>query len=336
MAEMMIREAVARTIWNEMERDENVVVLGEDIVGGMGTEGGPEALGGIWGTSVGLYDKFGANRVIDTPISESAIVGAAAGLALSGKRPIAEIMFADFLGVCLDQVWNQLAKFRYMFGGKTVCPAVIRMSYGAGVNAAAQHSQSVYSLLTAIPGLKVAVPSTPADAKGLLTAAIRGSDPVIFMEHKALYTMRGEVPEGDYMLPFGKAREARAGRDVTIVTCGLMVSKSEEAAARLAEEGIECNIIDLRTTSPIDEDAILDSLEITGRLVVVDESPPRCSLATDIAGIAAQHAFSSLKAPIQLVTAPHSPVPFARELEREYLPSADKIEAAVRAVMAYK
>ena len=336
MAEMMIREAVARTIWNEMERDENVVVLGEDIVGGMGTEGGPEALGGIWGTSVGLYDKFGANRVIDTPISESAIVGAAAGLALSGKRPIAEIMFADFLGVCLDQVWNQLAKFRYMFGGKTVCPAVIRMSYGAGVNAAAQHSQSVYSLLTAIPGLKVAVPSTPADAKGLLTAAIRGSDPVIFMEHKALYTMRGEVPEGDYMLPFGKAREARAGSDVTIVTCGLMVSKSEEAAARLAEDGIECNIIDLRTTSPIDEDAILDSLEITGRLVVVDESPPRCSLATDIAGIAAQHAFSSLKAPIQLVTAPHSPVPFARELEREYLPSADKIEAAVRAVMAYK
>ena len=336
MAEMMIREAVARTIWNEMERDENVVVLGEDIVGGMGTEGGPEALGGIWGTSVGLYDKFGANRVIDTPISESAIVGAAAGLALSGKRPIAEIMFADFLGVCLDQVWNQLAKFRYMFGGKTVCPAVIRMSYGAGVNAAAQHSQSVYSLLTAIPGLKVAVPSTPADAKGLLTAAIRGSDPVIFMEHKALYTMRGEVPEGDYMLPFGKAREARAGSDVTIVTCGLMVSKSEEAAARLAEDGIECNIIDLRTTSPIDEDAILDSLEITGRLVVVDESPPRCSLATDIAGIAAQHAFSSLKAPIQLVTAPHSPVLFARELEREYLPSADKIEAAVRAVMAYK
>ena len=336
MAEMMIREAVARTIWNEMERDENVVVLGEDIVGGMGTEGGPEALGGIWGTSVGLYDKFGANRVIDTPISESAIVGAAAGLALSGKRPIAEIMFADFLGVCLDQVWNQLAKFRYMFGGKTVCPAVIRMSYGAGVNAAAQHSQSVYSLLTAIPGLKVAVPSTPADAKGLLTAAIRGSDPVIFMEHKALYTMRGEVPEGDYILPFGKARQARAGRDVTIVTCGLMVSKSEEAAARLAEEGIECNIIDLRTTSPIDEDAILDSLEITGRLVVVDESPPRCSLATDIAGIAAQHAFSSLKAPIQLVTAPHSPVPFARELEREYLPSAGKVEAAVRAVMAYK
>ena len=199
MAEMMIREAIAKTLHDEMLRDDNVVVLGEDIVGGMGTEGGPEATGGIWGTSPGLFDKFGAARVIDTPISESAIVGAAAGLALSGKRPVAEIMFADFVGVCLDQLWNQLAKFRYMFGGKTVCPAVIRMSYGAGVNAAAQHSQAVYSMLTSIPGLKVVMPTTPADAKGLLTTAIRGSDPVIFMEHKALYASRGEVPEGEHL-----------------------------------------------------------------------------------------------------------------------------------------
>ncbi len=336
MTEMMLREAIAQTLHDEMLRDSNVVVLGEDIVGGMGTEGGPESTGGIWGTSGGLFDKFGPNRVIDTPISESAIVGAAAGLALSGKRPVAEIMFADFVGVCLDQLWNQLAKFRYMFGGKTTCPAVIRMSYGAGLNAAAQHSQSVYSLLTALPGLKVVMPTTPADAKGLLTTAIRGSDPVIFMEHKALYAVRGEVPEGEYMIPFGQARQVRAGRDVTIVACGLMVSVAEAAAAGLEAEGIGCNVIDLRTTSPIDEDAILDSLEITGRLVVVDESPPRCSLATDIAGLASQHAFSSLKAPIQLVTAPHTPVPFARELEREYLPSADKVQAAVRAVMAYK
>ena len=335
MTELMIREAIAQTIHDEMLRDDNVIVLGEDIVGGMGTEGGPESTGGIWGTSGGLFDKFGADRVIDTPISESAIIGAAAGLALTGKRPIAEIMFADFVGVCLDQIWNQLAKFRYMFGGKTVCPAVIRMSYGAGLNAAAQHSQSVYSLLTALPGLKVVMPTTPADAKGLLTTAIRGSDPVIFMEHKALYATRGEVPEGDYMLPFGEAREVREGSDVTIVSCGLMVSVAEAAAANLAKDGIECNIIDLRTTSPLDEDAILDSLEMTGRLVVVDESPPRCSLATDIAGLAAQHAFSSMKAPTQLVTAPHTPVPFARELEREYLPNADKVEKAVRSVMAY-
>ena len=336
MAEMMIREAIAKTIYDEMLRDENVVVLGEDIVGGMGTEGGPEATGGIWGTSPGLFTKFGADRVIDTPISESAIVGAAAGLALSGKRPIAEIMFADFVGVCLDQIWNQLAKFRYMFGGKTVCPAVIRMSYGAGVNAAAQHSQAVYSLLTALPGLKVVMPTTAADAKGLLTTAIRGSDPVIFMEHKALYASRGEVPDGEYMIPFGEAKLVHEGSDVTIVSCGRMVHVAAETAAKLAKDGIGCDVIDLRTTSPLDEDAILDSLEVSGRLVVVDESNPRCSLATDIAAFAAEHAFSSLKAPTQLVTSPHTPVPFARELERAYLPNADKVEAAVRRVMDYR
>ena len=336
MTEMMLRGAIAQTLHDEMLRDENVVVLGEDIVGGMGTEGGPESTGGIWGTSPGLFDKFGPSRVIDTPISESAIVGAAAGLALTGKRPVAEIMFADFVGVCLDQLWNQLAKFRYMFGGKTVCPAVIRMSYGAGLNAAAQHSQSVYALLTALPGLKVVMPTTPADAKGLLTTAIRGSDPVIFMEHKALYATTGEVPEGDHMIPFGQARHVREGEDVTIVSCGLMVSVAEAAAKDLASQGISCDIIDLRTTSPLDEDAILDSLEVSGRLVIVDESPPRCSLASDIAGLASEHAFSSLKAPIQQVTAPHSPVPFARELERAYLPNPEKVKAAVQRVMSYK
>ena len=336
MAEMMIREAIAKTLHDEMLRDENVVVLGEDIVGGMGTEGGPEATGGIWGTSPGLFDKFGAARVIDTPISESAIVGAAAGLALSGKRPVAEIMFADFVGVCLDQLWNQLAKFRYMFGGKTVCPAVIRMSYGAGVNAAAQHSQSVYSMLTSIPGLKVVMPTTPADAKGLLTTAIRGSDPVIFMEHKALYASRGEVPEGEHLVPFGEARMVREGGDVTIVTCGRMVSVSEMATDALAKDGINCDLIDLRTTSPLDEDTILDSVEVSGRLVVVDESSPRCSLATDITALVAEHAFSSLKAPPQLVTAPHTPIPFARELERAYLPDEKKIADAVKRTVNYR
>lgn len=335
MAKMMIREAIAQTIYNEMERDENVVVLGEDIVGGMGTPGGPEATGGIWGTSPGLYTKFGGDRVIDTPISESAIVGAAAGLALAGKRPIAEIMFADFVGVCLDQLWNQLAKFRYMFGGKTTCPAVIRMAYGAGMNAAAQHSQAVYPLLTALPGLKVVTPSTPADAKGLLTAAIRGSDPVIFMEHKALYAEQGEVPDGDYLLPFGHARQVRSGEDVTIVTVGAMVKVAAAAADALAKDGIGCDVIDLRTTSPIDEEAILDSVEVTGRLIVVDESSPRCNLATDISAIVGQKAFSSLKAPPTMVSAPHSPVPFAKELEGAYLPNADKISAAVHSVLAY-
>ncbi|MEG3124209.1 alpha-ketoacid dehydrogenase subunit beta [Sphingomonas sp. GB1N7] len=336
MADMMYRDAVLQTLFTEMERDPNVVVLGEDVVGGMGTAGGPEAIGGIWGTSGGLFGKFGKDRVIDTPISESAIVGAAAGLALAGKRPVAEIMFADFVGVCLDQLWNQIGKFRYMFGGKTTCPLVIRFAYGAGFNAAAQHSQSVYSMLTALPGIKVVTPATPADVKGLLTQAIRDDDPVMFMEHKALYGTSGPVPDGEYLIPFGHARLCRAGQDVTIVTNGLMVGFCEGVADTLVAEGIGCDVIDLRTTSPMDEEAILDSIEVTGRLVVVDESPPRCSLATDIAALVASRAFASLKAPPALVTAPHTPIPFAREMESAYLPSPAKIEAAVRKTLAWR
>jgi pyruvate/2-oxoglutarate/acetoin dehydrogenase E1 component len=336
MAEMMIRDAINQTIHAEMERNPNVVVLGEDIVGGHGTAGGPEAIGGIWGATTGLYAKFGADRVIDTPISESAIMGAAAGLALAGKRPIAELMFADFVGVSLDQIWNQMAKFRYMFGGKTTCPAVVRLIYGAGLNAAAQHSQSVYAMLTSIPGLKVVLPTTPADAKGLLTEALRGDDPVMFFEHKALFGVTGEVPDGDYRIPFGQARMVREGGDVTIVACGRMVSFSEKAADQLAKDGIGCDVIDLRTTSPLDEEAILDSVEATGRLVIVDESTPRCSLAADISGMVALRAFSALRAPIEMVTAPHSPIPFARELEAAWVPSAAGVEAAVRRTLAYK
>jgi pyruvate/2-oxoglutarate/acetoin dehydrogenase E1 component len=336
MAEMTIRDAINQTIHAEMERNPDVVVLGEDIVGGHGTAGGPEAIGGIWGATTGLYAKFGADRVIDTPISESAIMGAAAGLALAGKRPIAELMFADFVGVSLDQIWNQMAKFRYMFGGKTTCPAVVRLIYGAGLNAAAQHSQSVYAMLTAIPGLKVVLPTTPYDAKGLLTEALRGDDPVMFFEHKALFGVSGEVPDGDYRIPFGQARMVREGGDVTIVACGRMVSFSEKAADQLAKDGIGCDVIDLRTTSPLDDEAILDSVEATGRLVIVDESTPRCSLASDISGMVASRAFSALRAPIEMVTAPHSPIPFARELEAAWVPSAAGIEAAARRTLAFK
>lgn len=336
MAKMMYRDAVVSTLHEEMERDESIVVLGEDVVGGMGTAGGPEAIGGIWSTSTGLYDKFGANRVIDTPISESAIMGAAGGLALTGKRPVAELMFADFIGVSLDQIWNQIAKFRYMFGGKTRCPAVLRMAYGAGYNAAAQHSQSVHHILTGMPGLKVVMPSTPADVKGLLRTALRGDDPVIFLEHKALYPLEGEVPDGDYTIPFAHARQVRSGEDVTVIATGLMVGIAEAAAEELAEDGIGCDVIDLRTTSPLDEEAILDSVEVTGRLVIVDEAPPRCNLATDISAIVAQKAFASLRAPIEMVTAPHSPIPFALELEQAYLPSSDDVEAAVRKTLAYR
>lgn len=337
MAKMIYRDAILTTIIQEMERDENVVILGEDVVGGMGTAGGPEAIGGIWGTSVGVWGKFGADRAIDTPISESAIVGAASGLALCGKRPIAELMFADFIGVSLDQIWNQMAKFRYMFGGKTRCPAVIRMAYGAGYNAAAQHSQSVHQILTGMPGLKVVMPSTPADAMGLLRTAIRDDDPVMFLEHKALYGMMGEVPDDrDYLVPFGHARLARAGGDVTIVSSGLLLGFCEAVADKLAAEGIGCDVIDLRSTSPLDEETILDSVEVTGRLVVVDEAPPRCSLATDICALVSEKAFASLTAPVAMVTPPHTPVPFARELESAYLPSVDKIEAAVRKVLSYR
>jgi acetoin:2,6-dichlorophenolindophenol oxidoreductase subunit beta len=336
MAVMTIREAISATLHHEMERDSNVIILGEDIVGGNGTAGGTEAIGGIWGLTGGLYAKFGPNRVIDTPISESCIVGAAAGAALAGKRAIAELMFADFVGVCLDQLYNQIAKFRYMFGGKSRCPVTVRITYGAGLNAAAQHSQAVYSMLTAIPGLKVVMPTTAADAKGLLTSAIRGDDPVMFFEHKTLYGEKGEVPDGDHLVPFAHARMVREGRDATIVTCGQLVNFAATAADKLAKDGIACDVIDLRTTSPLDEEAILDSVELTGRLIVADESPPRCSLASDIAGLAASRAFAALRAPIEMVTAPHSPVPFARELERAYLPSAASIEAAVRRSLAYR
>jgi pyruvate/2-oxoglutarate/acetoin dehydrogenase E1 component len=223
-----------------------------------------------------------------------------------------------------------------MVGGQTKCPAIIRMVSGAGFNAAAQHSQAVYSLMTSLPGLKVVLPATPADAKGLLNTALAGDDPVIFMEHKFLYGMKGEVPDGDHAVPFGHARLVRAGGDATIVTCGMMVGRSEKAADKLAADGIGVDLIDLRTTSPLDEEAILDSVEQTGRLVVVDESPPRCSLATDIAALVASRAFASLKAPPELVTAPHTPVPFARELEKAYLPSAQKIEAAVRKTLEWR
>lgn len=335
MAVMTVRDAINRTLHDEMERDPDIFVLGEDVAGGAGTEGGQEAIGGIWGTTGGLIGKFGAKRVIDTPISESAIIGAAAGAALAGKRPVAELMFADFIGVCADQLINQIAKFRYMFGGNTRCPVVVRLIYGAGMNAAAQHSQAFYNLLTAVPGLKVALPTTPADAKGLLTEALRGDDPVMFFEHKALYGRKGEVPDGDHRIPFGHARMVREGGDVTIVAMGRMVSFAEKAADALAAEGIGCDIIDPRTTSPLDEEAILDSVEQTGRLVVVDESPPRCSLASDIVGIVAERAFSRLKAPPRMVTAPHTPIPFARDLERAWLPSPEKIATAVHETLRW-
>jgi pyruvate dehydrogenase E1 component beta subunit len=326
------KDAINEALAQELARDESVIVMGLDNAGGRGTEGEKDAWGGVLGVTKGLYGKFG-DRIMDTPISESAYIGSAVGAAACGMRPVVEMMFVDFLGVCFDQMMNQAAKFRYMFGGKAVTPVVMRTMYGGGFRAAAQHSQVLYSILAHIPGLKVLVPSTPYDAKGLLIQAIRDNDPCIFLEHKALYTMKGEVPEESYTIPFGKANVVREGKDLTIVALGRMVHMAAQAAASLAKSGTECEIIDPRTISPMDWDTILKSVEKTGKLVVVDEANPRCSMATDISAKVAQDAFKSLKAPIQMVTAPHTPPPFSGVLEDLFIPSAAKIEAAAKAIL---
>jgi acetoin:2,6-dichlorophenolindophenol oxidoreductase subunit beta len=329
------REAINEAIAQEMARDERVIVMGEDNVGGTGAPGEMDAWGGVLGVTKGLWGKF-PDRVMDTPISESAFVGAAIGAATGGLRPVVEVMFIDFLGVCLDQIFNQAAKFRYMFGGKAVTPVVVRTMWGAGLRAAAQHSQSLLPWVTHVPGLKVAAPSNPYDAKGLLIQAIRDDDPVIFAEHKMLYDVAGEVPEESYTIPFGEANIVREGGDVTIVAFGRMVNTALEAADELASSGVEAEVIDPRTTSPLDTDTILESVENTGRLVVVDESHPRCSLASDIAGLVAQEAFGALRGPIQMVTGPHTPVPFADSLEDLFIPDAARIAGAVKTAVDWK
>ena len=333
MPKKSYRQAINEALRQEMERDPRVVLMGEDIAGGMGAPGEDDAWGGVLGVTKGLMPRFGRERVIDTPITESAIVGMAAGAAATGLRPVAELMFVDFLGVCFDQIFNQAAKFRYMFGGKAVTPLVVRSMYGAGFRAASQHSQCLYSIFTHIPGLKVVLPSNAYEAKGLLTQAIRDDDPVIFLEHKAMYDEEAEVPDDAYTIPFGEANVTREGDDVTIITMGRMVGFSNQVADRLAKDGISCTVVDLRTTSPLDTETILETAAETGRVVVVDESHPRCSMATDISALVCEQAFDRLKAPIKLVTAPHCPVPFTPTLEDLYLPTPDKIEAAVRSIL---
>ena len=329
------QKAINEALDQEMANDATVLLMGEDIAGGSGTDGEIDAWGGPMGITKGLYTKY-PDRVMDTPITESAFIGAAIGAATGGLRPVVELMFNDFMGVCFDQIFNQAAKFRYMFGGKAETPVVVRTMYGAGIRAAAQHSQSLYSIFTHIPGLKCIVPSTPYDAKGLLIQSIRDNDPIIFFEHKQLYQLEGEVPEESYTIPLGEAGVVREGSDVTIVTLGQMVHLASEAAEKLARDGIECEIIDLRTTSPLDEDTVLESVEHTGRLIVVDEATPRCNIATDISALVAQKAFGALKSPIRMVTAPHTPVPYSDTLEDLYKPDAIKIEAAVREVSEYR
>lgn len=325
--EISMSAALNEAIKLAMRRDDHVILMGEDVAGGANVDHlqDDEAWGGVLGVTKGIVQEFGRERVLDTPISEAGYIGAAMAAASTGLRPIAELMFNDFIGTCLDQVLNQGAKFRYMFGGKAEVPITIRTTHGAGFRAAAQHSQSLYALFTSIPGLKVIVPSTPYDAKGLLLAAIEDQDPVIFFEDKTLYNMTGDVPEEYYTLPIGKADIKRKGADVTIVAVGKQVHTALQAAEQLSTRGIEAEVLDPRSLSPLDEEAVLASVEKTNRLVIVDEANPRCSIAADIASLAADKGFDSLDAPVKKVTAPHTPVPFSPPLEDLYLPTPEKV-----------
>ncbi|KYG27990.1 alpha-ketoacid dehydrogenase subunit beta [Priestia endophytica] len=336
--QLTMSKAINEALQLAMRKDEDVIMLGEDIAGGGGVDHlqDDEAWGGVLGVTKGLVQEFGRDRVLDTPISEAGYVGAAMGAAATGLRPVAELMFNDFIGCCLDQVLNQGAKFRYMFGGKAKVPVTIRTTHGAGFRAAAQHSQSLYALFTSIPGIKVVVPSSPYDAKGLLLSAIEDDDPVIFFEDKILYNAKGEVPEGYYTIPLGKADIKREGSDLTIVAIGKQVGTALTAAAQLSKRGIEAEVVDPRSLSPLDSATILSSVEKTNRLIVVDEASPRCSVATDIAALVADEAFDMLDAPIKRITGPHTPVPFSPPLEDEYLPTPEKIIKVVSELIGDK
>ena len=322
MAKKTYLQALNEALRQEMERDPNVFILGEDV----------GQFGGCFGVTQGLFEKFGEARVKDTPITESAIIGAATGAAAAGLRPVCEIMFVDFIGVCLDQLFNQAAKIRYMFGGKAKIPMVLRAPQGAGIGAAAQHSQSLEAWFMHMPGLKVAMPSTPEDAKGLLITAIRDDNPVIFLEHKMLYGMEGEVPDEAVSVPFGKAVVRREGQDVTIVATSKMVHTALEAAESLAKDGIGAEVIDPRTISPLDTATIVASVKKTHGLVVAHEAVKTGGVGAEIAAQVVEGAFDYLDAPIARIGAPFTPVPFSVPLEQAFIPCADDIVKAVKAM----
>jgi pyruvate dehydrogenase E1 component beta subunit len=324
MAELTYRDAVAAGIAQEMERDDSVVFLGEDIA----------AAGGVFKATVGLLEKFGPRRVRDTPIAEQAILGAAMGAAMTGLRPIAEIMFSDFLAVCWDIVANEIAKTRYMTNGQISLPLVIRTGNGGGSRFGAQHSQSVENWAMAIPGLKVVAPSTPADVKGLLAAAIRDPDPVLFFEHKALYSTKGEVPDGEHVDTLGTAAIRRQGSDLTIAALGLMVPRALEAAEILqAEHGVSATVIDVRSLVPLDTQTIFAAVSRTGRFYTVEENPRLCGWGAEISSLVAEELFWDLDAPITRITTPHVPLPAADRLEDLTIPSAARIVATILKTM---
>ena len=330
------RDSINEAIRLEMRKDENVILMGEDVAGGAGTKGEQDAWGGPLGVTKGLLAEFGRKRIIDTPITETAMLGMASGAALTGLRPIAELMFIDFMGVCFDQILNQTAKFRYMFGGKAITPITIRSMYGGGLRAASQHSQCLYPIFTHVPGLKVVIPSCPYDAKGLLIQSIRDNDPVIFLEHKNMYDITQDVPDESYTVPFGEANFTREGKDITFIGMGATVSLCNNVSDKLKKDNISSTVLDLRTLSPLDEDSILEASEETGRIVIVDESSPRCNIATDISALICEKSFSYLKGPIKMVSPPHTPVPFSATLEDLYLPSEDNIMKTAKELLNKK
>ena len=333
--EIQYRQAINEALRQEMERDEDVIIMGEEIAGGAGREhlGIVDAWGGPFRTTVGLIQQFGNQRVLDTPLSEAAFIGAAIGAASTGMRTVAELMFVDFIGVCMDQLINNAAKMRYMFGGQVKVPFTMLTRIGAGFGSAAQHSESYYSIFSHMPGLKGVVPSDPYTAKGLLVAAIRDDDPVIYFEHKGLYGETGPVPEELYELPLGKARTVRPGKDITLVGISKMTWICTAAAEELAKSGIDAEVIDLLSISPIDYDHVIDSVRRTHRLVVVDEDTPICSMASEICSRVAEEAFDYLDAPPSRVTAPHTPVPYSRALEANYMPNEARVISTVTALL---
>ena len=320
MREIEYREAIREAITEEMDSDKKVFLIGEDI----------GVYQGAFKVYKGLLDKYGSGRVINTPISEAAIIGAAIGAALTGYRPIAEIMFIDFAALAMDQIANQAAKIHFMSGGSINVPLVIRTQGGVGKGLSAQHSQSLESWFYHIPGLKVAMPSTAYDAKGLLKTAVRDNGPVIFIEHKMIYPIKGPVPEKQYTIPFGKADIKRKGKDITILAYGNMLLKSLESAEELGREGVNCEVIDPRTLVPLDIDAIIDSVKKTGRLVIISEACRRGSVASDISARVTEKVFEYLKAPVKIVAGLNTPIPYNLTLEQASIPQKADIVKAVK------
>ena len=323
MPEISYLEAINQALHEEMERDKNVFMAGIDIA----------ERGDVFGATQGLYTKYGKARIMDTPIAENGIIGLAIGSAARGLRPVVTIMFMDFIGVCFDQILNQMAKMKYMYGGKVKLPLVVLTNAGAGTSSAAQHSQSLEALICHIPGLKVVMPSSPYDAKGLMKAAIREDNPVFVVQHKRLGRIREEVPDGDYEVPLGKARVVREGKDITLVATSFMVHEALTAADRLKERGIEAEVVDPRTLVPLDIETIVESVKKTHRVVVAHEAVRFCGVGAEIASQITEHAFDYLDGPPMRVGAPSSPVPYSPALEKEWVPGVDEILAAANTLM---